>query len=244
MRVRFFPTCLGDRFLAGAASDAVTLLRSLGLEVDTPAGATCCGQPAWNAGYVTEARRVARHTADVFPGPDPVILPSGSCAAMMRCHLPELLGVPADHLPPVFELGEFLAGSPDIELAGGGLEGLRIGWHHGCHALRELGVREAPLALLRSLGAEVVDWEAAEECCGFGGLFAVKLPEVSVAMADRKLDTLAASGPVDVLASADPGCLLQLRGRLGHRGQPRPRVAHLATLLLEGQRGTAGDATR
>lgn len=236
MRVRFFPTCLGDRFFADAASDAVALLRAQGFEVDVPHAATCCGQPAWNAGYVAEARRVARHTASAFPGRDPVILPSGSCAAMMRRHLPELLGVAADLLPPVFELAEFLAGAPGVRVAGRGLQGLRVAWHHGCHALRELGIRDAPVDLLRRVGADVVTWDAAEECCGFGGLFAVKLPHVSAAMADRKLDTLGLAGPVDVLASADPGCLLQLRGRLHHRGRSGPRVAHLATLLLEGQK--------
>ncbi|MGD2069499.1 MAG: (Fe-S)-binding protein, partial [Gemmatimonadota bacterium] len=210
-RVRFFATCLGDRFFADAARDALRLLRSLGVEVDVPDGLTCCGQPAWNAGHEAEARTVARYLGERLAGDVPVVLPSGSCAGMMRRSFPRL----GAHAPPVYELAEYVVDVLGVRRLGRGLEGVRVAYHHGCHALRELGARDQPLALLEGAGAEVVPWEAAEECCGFGGLFAVKLPWVSAAMADRKLDTLPSRA--DVLASADGGCLLQLGGRLRTR---------------------------
>ena len=149
---------------------------------------------------------------------------------MMRCHYPEL---ELDGLPPVYELSEFIVNVLGVTELGRGLEGLKVAYHHGCHALRELGVRDEPVTLLRNAGATVVAWEAAEECCGFGGLFAVKLPHVSVAMADRKLTTLA-STEARVLTSADGGCLLHLAGRARrHPDAGVTTVRHLASLLLE-----------
>jgi L-lactate dehydrogenase complex protein LldE len=123
-----------------------------------------------------------------------------------------------------------------IERLGGGLTGKSVAYHHSCHALRELGVRDAPLTLLRGCGAEVLPWIAAEECCGFGGLFSAKLPEVSAAMADRKLDTLPR---VDFVTSSDAGCLLQLSGRSARRRHDGPRFVHLASVLWQGVRGVA-----
>ncbi|MDM7325209.1 MAG: (Fe-S)-binding protein, partial [Thermus sp.] len=120
-----------------------------------------------------------------------------------------------------------------VEKLGNGLQGKKVAYHHGCHALRELGVREEPLLLLQNAGAEILPWEAAEECCGFGGLFSVKLPEISLAMADRKLSTLPQA---EVLTSTDAGCLLHLSGRMG-QGENRMRVAPLATLLWEAYAG-------
>jgi L-lactate dehydrogenase complex protein LldE len=238
--VRFFATCLGDRFFADAARDGVRLLRALGVDVDVPRGLTCCGQPAWNAGHLDEASRMARHAADRLAGDVPVVLPSGSCAAMSRRHWAGLGASP----PPVYEMAEYIVDVLGVTELGDGLRGMRIAYHHGCHALRELGEREQPLRLLRGAGAEVVPWEASEECCGFGGLFAVKLPWVSAAMADRKLETLPSG--VDALTSADGGCLLQLGGRAKARAQggldaasaraplcATPRVVHLASLLLQ-----------
>jgi L-lactate dehydrogenase complex protein LldE len=233
VRVALFATCLGDRLFADASADAVRLLRHLGVDVEVPAGQTCCGQPALNAGHVDEARRAARHTVEVFRDADYVVLPSGSCAGMMRVHFPDLLGEADrdafDVASRTYELSQFLVGVLGVEALGGGLAGRRIAYHHGCHTLRELGVRDEPLTLLRSAGAEVVPWEADEECCGFGGLFSVKLPAVSTGMADRKLDTLP---EVDMVTSADGGCLMQMSGRSGHRGLGI-RFRHLASLLWE-----------
>ena len=233
MRVSLFITCLADQFYAEAGVATVRLLRALGVEVDFPRGQTCCGQPAYNGGYLQEAKAVARHALEVFKESEYVVLPSGSCTSMVHRY-PELF---RGHTPypeavalkeKTFELSQFLVQVLGITRLGLGLKGRRIAYHHGCHALRELGVREEPLLLLRNAGAELVFWEAAEECCGFGGLFSVKLPEVSLSMADRKVDTLEA----EVLTSTDAGCLLHLAGRLEHR-RKKLKVAPLATLLWE-----------
>jgi L-lactate dehydrogenase complex protein LldE len=246
VRVALFATCLADQFFADACADAVRLLRRLGVEVSVPKGQTCCGQPAYNAGRRAEAVRMARRTLEVLEGSDYVVLPSGSCAGMIRCFYPALLAnasgamggetaasSPAGALAArTYEFSQLLVEVLGVRSLGRGLSGLRVAYHHGCHALRELGVRDAPLALLAGCGAEVVPWIASEECCGFGGLFSTKLPEVSAGMADRKLDTLP---DVDVVTSTDGGCLLQLAGRAARRGTP-PRFEHLASLLWKGVR--------
>lgn len=236
MRVALFATCLGDLFFADAVADAVRLLRSLDVEVSFPPDQTCCGQPAFNAGYWDEARAMARHTVDAFRDADAVVLPSGSCATMLRRHYAELLDdtdAALDLAQRTYELAEYVAGVVGEAGLGRGLEGRRIAYHHGCHGLRELGLGPDAERLLRGAGAELVPWEAAEECCGFGGLFAVKLPHVSAAMADRKIDTLP---PADVLTSADGGCLLHLSGRMEERGGGL-EVRHLASLLWEARSG-------
>jgi L-lactate dehydrogenase complex protein LldE len=229
-RVALFATCLGDAFFADATADAVRLLRHLGVDVDYPDGQTCCGQPAYNAGHMDEARRSARHTQAVFADADYVVLPSGSCAGMLRSGYPKLLGAEARDLATrTFELSQFIVHVLGVTHLGSGLAGQRIAYHHGCHALRQLEVEREAVTLLRSAGAEIVGWEAHQECCGFGGLFSVKLPHVSGAMADRKLDTLPG---VDVLTSADGGCLLQLAGRAQHR-DIGPPTQHLASVLWQ-----------
>jgi len=232
VRVSLFATCLGDQFFADACADAVRLLRHLDVEVIVPNGQTCCGQPAYNAGRRADAVDMAEHTARVLGDAEYVVLPSGSCAGMIRCFYPELLHSDAARALAgrVFELSQFVVDVLGVEQLGTGLEGRRVAYHHSCHALRELGVRDAPLRLLSGCGAEVTEWKAAEECCGFGGLFSAKLPEVSAAMADRKLDTLP---EVDFVTSTDGGCLLQLSGRAGARNVG-PRFRHLASVLWEG----------
>jgi L-lactate dehydrogenase complex protein LldE len=263
-RVAFFATCLADGFFAEACRDAVRVLRHFGVDVNVPSGQTCCGQPAYNTGHREEAARMARHTARTFADAEYVVLPSGSCAGMIRSFYPDLLG---ERQGPerAYELSEFLVRVLGVASPGGsstlggaplgsGLKGRRVVYHHGCHALRELGVREEPLALLRACGAEVMAWDGDTECCGFGGLFSAKFPEVSAGMADRKLDALPPG--VDTVTSADGGCLLQLSGRArrrdmaptvepllapgappeADRGSPLrdARFVHLATLLREG----------
>jgi L-lactate dehydrogenase complex protein LldE len=241
VKVALFVTCIVDRFFADAAADAVRLLRSLDVDVVFPADQTCCGQPAWNSGHTDEARRMAAHTAKVFESAEFVVLPSGSCAAMLRRSYPKLLsgsgrsdggsGLEAR----TYELSEFVVDVLGVTALGRGLEGRRLAYHHGCHALREIGVERQPLQLLEGAGAEVVPWEADRECCGFGGLFSVKNPEVSVAMADRKLETLPA---VDAVVSADGGCLLQLDGRAKRR-EVRVPFRPLASVLWEARRAGA-----
>ena len=257
-RVALFATCLADRFFAAACTDTVHVLRHFGVEVDVPEGQTCCGQPAYNTGHRDEARRMARHTARTFADAAYVVLPSGSCAGMIRSFYGPLLTeresrsagheteVRAQAALPLaertYELSEFLVrvlgvtrSRPDGSPAaiGTGLAGRRLVYHHGCHALRELGVKDEPVALLRACGADVSAWEGDTECCGFGGLFSTKFPQVSAGMADRKLDALPAG--VHTVTSADGGCLLQLSGRARRRGRTDgPAFVHLATLLREG----------
>ena len=231
MRVSLFATCLGDQFYAEACADAVRLLRHLGADVDVPRGQTCCGQPAYNAGRRTDAVSMAEHTLRVLKDTEYVVLPSGSCAGMIRCFYPELLGDETESLAKrTFELSQFIVDVLGTVRLGDGLQGKRVAYHHSCHALREMAIRDAPLRLLAGCGAEVMEWKAAEECCGFGGLFSTKLPEVSAAMADRKLDTLPR---VDLVTSTDGGCLLQLSGRAGRR-RGGPPFRHLASVLWEG----------
>jgi len=242
LRVSLFATCLGDQFFADSVADAVRLLRSLGVDVDFPEAQTCCGQPAYNAGYHEEAARMARHTLRVFEASERVVLPSGSCAAMLRVFYPDLVpGVPAERLAArTFELAQFIVHELGVKDLGTGLSGQRIAYHHGCHALRELGTGTEATTLLTNAGAELVPWEADRECCGFGGTFAVKHGAVSAGMADRKLDSLPEVG---CLTSADGGCLLQLAGRARQRG--RPMVArHLASLLWQARNGAPQPAVQ
>ena len=229
MRVALFATCLADQFFAEACADTVRLLRHLGVDVDFPEAQTCCGQPAHNSGHAREAREMAQHTLRVFADSEYVVLPSGSCAGMVRAAYPHVLpGEEARVLSErTYELAQFLVHVMEVDSLGSGLDGTTVAYHHGCHALRELGVETEPVTLLRGAGADVLPWEADRECCGFGGLFSAKMPEVSGAMADRKLDTLP---DVDLLTSADGGCLLQLSGRARARGRPL-EVRHLARLL-------------
>lgn len=241
MRVSLFATCVADQFYAEACADAVRLLRHLGVDVDVPRGQTCCGQPAFNAGRRADAVTMARHTLGTLADAECVVVPSGSCSGMIRCFYPELLEEDRERAAALsertFELSQFVVGVLGVERLGDGLRGRRVAYHHSCHALRETGVREEPLTLLAGCGAEVAEWRADEECCGFGGLFSAKLPEVSGAMADRKLDTLPA---VDFVTSTDGGCLLQLSGRAARRHAAVP-FRHLASVLWEGTRG-AGSA--
>lgn len=262
-RVAFFATCLADRFFADACTDAVLVLEHLGVSVDVPSGQTCCGQPAYNAGHRAEATRMARQTSKAFETSDHVVLPSGSCAGMVRSFYPALLRDAADGGAPglarrTHELSSFLVHelgvlgpdwrehTGDPPRIGSGLDGVSVVYHHGCHALRELGVRYEPVALLRACGADVVSWDGDTECCGFGGLFSTKFPEVSSGMADRKLD--AVPPDIDFVTSADGGCLLQLSGRARHLARAdrapapgpgptagaHPDFVHLATLLRQG----------
>jgi len=239
VRVALFATCLADQLFPEVAVAAVKLLRHLGVEVVFPAAQTCCGQPAYNAGYQLEAREIAEHHLAVFRDCEYVVLPSGSCGAMVRSHYPELFAEAPrlfaearDLAGRTFELTTFVSevlGRVDI---GADLSGLRVTYHDSCHALRFMGVDEAPRALLRSAGAELVEAEGHDVCCGFGGLFSVKMPEISAAMARSKLGGITATG-VGVLTSTDAGCLMQLAGTLRRQGAA-VKVRHVAELLWEG----------
>ena len=236
-RTALFVTCLVDQLFPTVGEAAVRLLERCGCEVDFPQAQTCCGQPAFNMGYRDAARPLARRLIEIFEPYDEIVAPSGSCAGMVRVHYPELLaGDPAWHQRAVklgeriFELTEYLARKgfePDSAFAG------TVACHRSCHLLRELGVREAPQALLgRVPGVELVELAGSDVCCGFGGAFAVKMPELSGAMLDDKLAAAEASG-AEVLTAADCGCLMHLGGALSRRRSPL-RVLHVAEILADG----------
>ncbi len=248
MRVALFATCLADQLFPEVAVASVGLLRHLGVRVAFPEAQTCCGQPAYNAGYHLEAQTIAEHHLKVFASYDYVVLPSGSCGAMVKTHYPELFREAperyqeaSDLSSRTYELTTFITevlGHSDV---GADLSGTRVAYHDSCHALRFMGVRDAPRALLKSAGAEVLEPQNAEACCGFGGLFSVKMADISSAMARSKLAGILATG-AEVLTSTDGGCLMQLRGVLHRAGGlsvkhpevKHPEVKHVAELLWEG----------
>jgi L-lactate dehydrogenase complex protein LldE len=225
-RVQLFATCLGDLVFPGAVADARDLLRLAGVEVVVPRGQVCCGQPAFNAGHRRAASRVARTFTRAFSRDLPVVTPSGSCAAMLVHRLPELLAVEPYE---VWELSSFLdAWGIELPLRN---EGVTVAYHDSCHMLRELHVADAPRRLLERTGATLAPLARADLCCGFGGTFSVRQPEVSCAMADDKLGGAAEAG-AEALVTADPGCLMHLRGRAAKAGGIP--VVHLASALARG----------
>jgi L-lactate dehydrogenase complex protein LldE len=239
VHVSLFVTCVVDLLEPDVGVATVRVLRASGCTVGVPEGQTCCGQPAWNSGFADEAAAVARTTLDALEadGADAVVVPAGSCATMMRVFWPELFELAGDHDAAeraralgarTFELGEFLA-SRSQHLPALQHEPVTVAYHHSCHMLRELRIEQAPIDLLeRTGGVDVATWPADRRCCGFGGLFSVKLPEASAAMADDKLSSL----PVDVVVGCDASCLLHLRSRAEHEGRPLT-TAHLATVLAD-----------
>jgi L-lactate dehydrogenase complex protein LldE len=222
--IQLFATCLGDLFFPEVVADADELLRAAGYQVEFPDGQVCCGQPAFNAGHRRAARRVARTFACAFSREAPIVAPSGSCATMVAHYLPELVGCEPF---PMQELSAFLA-AEDAQVSRVN-EGRALAYHDSCHMLRELGVSDPPRRLLERSGARLVPLPRPDLCCGFGGTFSVRQPEVSLAMADEKL---AGAGNAEALVTADPGCLMHLRGR--SERMDGPPIIHLATALARG----------
>ncbi|MER7112205.1 (Fe-S)-binding protein [Streptomyces sp. NPDC000229] len=227
MRVALFVTCVNDAVYPATGIATVRLLERLGVEVDFPAAQTCCGQPQFNTGYRRETERLARRTARAFEGYEYVVTPSGSCAAMVREHYAGL-GEPGLG-PRTYELTEFLVdvlGVTDV----GAYFPHRVTYHPSCHGLRLLGLGERPRRLLAAVrGLELVELPGAEECCGFGGTFAVKNPAVSVAMGRDKVRSAVATG-AEVLCGADNSCLMHISGVLRREGE-RVRAVHIADIL-------------
>jgi len=234
-RVALMITCLADMFYPEVGERIVRLLRRLGVEVTLPAGQTCCGLPLFNSGYHDEAAAVARRTVAIFRDTDAVVVPSGSCAWMVKHEYPGLLrgtaeAADAERLAErTWEFSQLLVrglGRTEFESA---VEG-PLAYHDSCHLLRGLHEGESPRVLLRQLkGAQAVPLPGSDECCGFGGSFSVRLPEVSTAILDKKLANLEASG-ARCLVACDAGCLMQIRGGLLRRGSPL-RALHLAEVL-------------
>ena len=236
--VYLFGTCLVDLFSPEAGLAAVDLLEREGLRVVFPQAQTCCGQPAYNCGYFTEARDVARRQIALFSEPWPVVVPSGSCAGMMVRHYPSLFEGEPD-LPGVLaftarvhELTEFLVNVLHVAYEDKGAP-VHVTWHPSCHALRELGVEKEPKTLLGQLAnVTLAPLERERECCGFGGTFSIRHPEISGAMVSDKASDAVRTG-ADELLSGDGGCLLNISGRLGAMGTSGPRCRHIAEFLKE-----------
>jgi len=239
-RVQLLVTCLIDRVFPDTGMAVVTLLERLGVEVQVPVGQTCCGQPAFNAGYVDDARAMARHTIDVLTKTsDPIVVPSGSCGDMVIHQYEAILQDDPVYLAKArslhertHELTKFLVDVLGVEDVGSASTD-KITYHACCHGLRGLGVKDEPLALLGHVhGATFCPMAESDVCCGFGGLFSVKLPDISSAMLDRKLDRIQESG-ADTVVVTDVSCGMHMQGGLRRRGS-RVQVKHLADVLARG----------
>lgn len=235
-RIQLMATCLCDAFYDDVAAATVQVLEHAGVEVVFPEGQTCCGQPAFNGGDWLASRKVVRHTVQTFAGTDPVVVPSGSCAAMLA-HGALLEFEKEADLPAVealgrrtWELADYLVNGLGVKTWPGRFEGT-IAFHRACHT-RGTKSAEAALTLLASIaGAKVVEFGEAEQCCGFGGTFAVSFPNISTAMGNLKLDHVRAAQP-DVVVSSDMSCLMHLGGLAAKEGKP-VKSLHIAQVLRD-----------
>ncbi len=235
-RVALFVTCLVDLHRPSVGFAAIKLLEQAGCDVEVPRAQTCCGQPAYNSGDRRTAQDLARGVLDAFGGFDYVVVPSGSCGGMIAHHFPALfeddpnLRARAEALgAKTFELVQFLADVMGVEAVQAAYAG-RATYHDSCSGLRELGIKQQPRDLLRSVaGLELVEMAEPDVCCGFGGTFCVKYPEISTRMVSDKTADIVASG-ADTLLAGDLGCLLNMAGRLSRQGHA-VRVRHVAEVL-------------
>jgi L-lactate dehydrogenase complex protein LldE len=237
MRIALFVTCLVDLMRPRIGFAALQLLELAGGEVVVPEGQTCCGQPAFNAGDRAAAAALAKKVIAEFEGFDYVVAPSGSCADHIRNAYPGLLADDpvwreraAALAGRVYELTDFLANVARLESVPGKFRG-SVTYHDSCSGLRGLGVKAQPRSLLAKMpGVELREMAGAEECCGFGGTFAVKFGEISAAIAERKCANVQATG-ADAIVGGDLGCLLSIEGKLRRLGDHKTRVLHIAELL-------------
>jgi len=236
MRIALFVTCLVDFFRPTIGFAAVKLLEEAGCTVEVPRAQTCCGQPAYNSGDRADAKAIAMQVLDAFEGYDHVVVPSGSCAGMMRRHYPELFAddpavLPrAEHLAArSWELVSFLVDICRVHAVAARWD-REVTYHDACSGLRELGVKDQPRRLLASVGGLTLkELPGAETCCGFGGAFCIKYPDISDKMVSDKAADIVATGAAAVLAG-DLGCLLNIVGKLHRRGR-RIEVRHVAEVL-------------
>jgi L-lactate dehydrogenase complex protein LldE len=242
MKASIMITCLGDLLFPEVGVAMVTLLRRLGVEVDFPEGQTCCGMPLFNSGYHAGAAEVAARTVRLFEASEHVVVPSGSCAWMVKTEFPGLLKhdptlrAAAERLAAkTRELSQFLVEVLRVDRIESSFKGT-VTYHDSCHLLRGLGESAAARKLLKSLrGVELVELPEADQCCGFGGSFSVRLPDVSTAILDKKLANVERTG-ADCLVACDAGCLMQMGGGLSRRGS-RVRALHLAQILAGEDKG-------
>lgn len=235
-RVGLFVTCLVDLYRPSVGFAAVELLQRAGCRVTVPRAQTCCGQPAFNSGDDKHARQLALQVLDVFEEFDYVVGPSGSCLGTIRCHYPEMFANDDQLLPRFealsaksYELVSFLVDVLGVDTVEAVFDH-HVTYHDSCSALRELGIKEQPRKLLGKVaGLQLTEMQGTDICCGFGGTFCVKYPEISGRMAADKVAAVEASG-ADILLSGDLGCLLNLAGKIRREGKPT-RVYHVAEVL-------------
>jgi L-lactate dehydrogenase complex protein LldE len=252
MKVGLFVTCLVDLMRPRIGFAAIRLLEAAGCEVVVPPTQTCCGQPAYNSGDRRTARALALKMLEEFEACDYVVVPSGSCAGMIRAHYADLLEGDGAELARcaavsarTYELTDFLVNVAHLETIPGAFNGT-VTYHDACSGLRELGVKSQPRALLSKVrGLTVTEMNEAETCCGFGGAFAVKFGDISGHIAERKCANIAASGASAVVLG-DLGCMLNIEGRLLRRGDEKTQVLHIAEVLagVEAEPPTSADKRR
>ena len=248
VKASLFVTCIVDQFYPEVGESTVRVLRRLGVDLDFPADQTCCGQPAFNSGFWSEARPLAKRFLDTFRGSGYIVAPSGSCVSMVRVFYNELLQGYPDLLsaaqqvgPRVYELSEFITGVLGVSgfqayAPPEGASRRRAVYHEACHLRRELGVIRQPRDLMQSLPeVELLEMDQADVCCGFGGVFSVKYPDISGAMLQDKIDSVRESG-ADTLVACDSSCLMHLAGGMEKQGL-EVRAMHLAELLDESMHG-------
>jgi L-lactate dehydrogenase complex protein LldE len=237
MRVSLFITCLVDNLFPQIGEGMVRVLRRLGVKVGFLEDQTCCGQPAFNSGFHRDARVVAERFLRVFDKEEcAIVCPSGSCTSMVRVFYRELfkddkglLGVAERLSSRTYEFSEFLVRVLGVENVGASYEG-RVTYHDSCHLLRELRIKDEPRKLIRAVkGVDFVEMDLHDACCGFGGTFSVRLPEVSISILDEKIRSIIESG-ADTVVSTDMGCLMHIGGAMRRRGIP-VKVMHVAELL-------------
>lgn len=235
-RVALFVTCLVDLFRPTVGFSAVKLLEEAGCDVEVPPQQTCCGQPAFNSGDRKDARAIAEQVIAAFEAYDYVVIPSGSCGGMIKAHYPELFAGDAAWEPRAvalaarsFELVSFLVDVLGVTTTHAGLAG-SVTYHDSCSGLRELGIREQPRRLLAAVdGLTLTEMKDADACCGFGGAFCVKYPDLSNAIVEKKIANVEASGAATLLAG-DLGCLMNMAGKLKRQGSTI-EVRHVAEVL-------------
>jgi L-lactate dehydrogenase complex protein LldE len=242
--IQLFITCIVDTLYPEVGQAVCTVLERAGVTISVPSGQTCCGQPAFNAGMRKEAARMAKQTIRTFESaPGPVVVPSGSCAAMIRHSYLELFRDDLEWLPRAqalaartYELSEYLVDVLGVTDLGASYLG-KLTYHSSCHLLRELGVDRQPRALLaRVRGAELVELPGSQECCGFGGVFSIEHPEISAEMLKRKLANIAAS-QAPLVVACDAGCITNINGGLKRNGRTQ-RAVHIAEILARREEET------
>lgn len=235
-RVGLFVTCLVDVFRPSVGFASVKLLEASGCQVEVPTAQTCCGQPAYNSGDQATAKAIALQTIAAFEGFDYVVVPSGSCAGMIKAHFPDLMSGDEPSLQraralaeKTHELVSFLVHVRGMTTVAAEFQG-RVTYHDSCSGLRELGIKAEPRALLSTVaGLELVEMHDSEVCCGFGGTFSVKYPDISNAMVEKKVANATNAAP-DLLLAGDLGCLMNMAGKLARQDSPIA-VRHVVEVL-------------